>query len=35
MQYELRTHTQVREVGEAALSSLSDEATSPFMKEEP
>jgi predicted N-acyltransferase len=29
--YELRTHGQLREVGEAALASLSDEKTSPFM----
>jgi predicted N-acyltransferase len=31
MEYELRTHTQVAQVGEAALLSLSDAATSPFM----
>jgi predicted N-acyltransferase len=31
MQYELRTHTELREIGEAALASLSDETTSPFM----
>jgi len=31
MHYELRTHTQLRELGEAALASLSDETTSPFM----